>query len=122
MSTATSPTDVDTVFRAFADPTRLRILNLLKQRDEICVCDLMSVLDLPQAKVSRHLATLRKAGLVDTRREGPWIHYRLTAADTPFHTKMLECLGCCGAEVPELQDDCTALAKTTCTPSVAGCC
>ena len=122
MSTVSPPTDVDPVFRAFADPTRLRILNLLQQREEICVCDLMSVLDLPQAKVSRHLATLRKAGLVDTRREGPWIYYRLTAADTPFHTKMLECLACCLAEVPELQGDCSALARTICTPSAEGCC
>lgn len=105
MTIAASTHHVDLVFRAFSDRTRLRILNLLRDGDEICVCDLMNALDLPQAKVSRHLATLRQAGLVETRRDGQWVHYRLSAPDGPFHAKMLECLRCCMAEVPELQSD-----------------
>lgn len=96
---------VDLIFRAFADRTRLRILHLLRQREEICVCDLMRVLKLPQAKVSRHLAYLRRAGLVAGRRQQQWMHYRLLPASDPFHTKLLECLACCLHEVPTLQRD-----------------
>jgi ArsR family transcriptional regulator len=96
---------VDLIFRAFADRTRLRILNLLRDREEICVCDLMRVLDLPQAKVSRHLAYLRKAGLVAGRKDQQWMHYRLLPARGKFHAKLLDCLACCMAEVPGLKDD-----------------
>lgn len=64
-------------FDALADPIRRRILALLLNHDERCVCDLNAVLDSPQPKVSRHLAVLREAGLVLTRREGVWMHYRL---------------------------------------------
>lgn len=105
MNTATQLDQIDLVFRAFSDRTRLRIMNLLRGHGEICVCDLMRVLDLPQAKVSRHLAYLRRAGLVQTRRNGQWVHYRMSKADGAFHAKMLECLRCCMAEVPELQAD-----------------
>ena len=65
------------LFRAFADPTRLRILNLLREQDELCVCDLCNVLGESQPKVSRHLATLRAAGIVESRRDGSWVYYRL---------------------------------------------
>lgn len=105
---------VDVVFRAFSDRTRLRILNLLRDQDELCVCELIRVLDVPQAKVSRHLAYLRRAGLVQTRREGQWVHYRLSKADGAFHAKMLECLRCCLAEVPELQADRKRLGRGCC--------
>ena len=63
-------------FKALADETRLRILALLTH-GELCVCDLMAVLQLPQSTVSRHLAYLRNAGLVDDRRQGVWMYYRL---------------------------------------------
>ena len=68
------------LFKALADETRLRILSLLTA-GELCVCDLMTVLDLPQSTVSRHLAYLRNAGLVEDRRSGVWMHYRLTQPD-----------------------------------------
>lgn len=97
--------NVDLVFRAFADRTRLRILSLLREREEICVCDLIRVLELPQAKVSRHLAYLRKAKLVAGRKEQQWMHYRLLPAKGKFHAKLLECLRCCLDEVPELKED-----------------
>lgn len=101
-----APTDkVDLMFRAVADRTRLRILCLLKGKAEICVCDLMRVLDLPQAKVSRHLAYLRKAGLVVGRKQRQWMHYRLLPAKSAFHEKLLECLSCCAGEVPTLKGD-----------------
>lgn len=69
--------DAQSFFDALADPIRRRILALLLRHDERCVCDLNAVLDAPQPKVSRHLAVLREAGLVLTRREGVWMHYRL---------------------------------------------
>ena len=65
------------VYAALADPTRLRILALLRE-GEVCVCHLHASLDVPQPTASRHLAYLRKAGLVDARRAGVWMHYRLT--------------------------------------------
>ena len=64
------------IFKGLADPTRLRIMALLLER-ELCVCDLMSVLRLPQSTVSRHMTRLKSAGLVSDRREGKWVHYRL---------------------------------------------
>ena len=109
---------VFTAFRAFSDPSRLRIMNLLQHAGETCVCDLVRVLDLPQAKVSRHLAYLRRAGLVETRRDGAWVHYRLSEADGAVHRKMLECLACCLAEVPELRRDLASLAPSAARGSV----
>ena len=68
------------VYAALADPTRLRILTLLGD-DEICVCHIHASLDVPQPTASRHLAYLRKSGLVEARREGSWMHYRLARLD-----------------------------------------
>ncbi len=68
--------ELETVFKALADATRLRILALLTT-GEVCVCNVHDTLRISQPKASRHLAYLRKAGLVDTRRDGLWIHYRL---------------------------------------------
>ena len=65
-------------FKALADRTRLRLIHLLSD-DEVCVCFLVEVLKTNQSKVSRHLAYLRRVGLVSTRREGKWMHYRLVA-------------------------------------------
>jgi ArsR family transcriptional regulator len=73
---------VPAVFRALSDPTRLRILHLL-QGGELCVCDLVDILDVPQPTASRHLAYLRKTGLVLTRKEGHWNYYRLAPARRP---------------------------------------
>ena len=74
--------DLTRVYAALADPTRLRILALLRD-GEICVCHLHASLDVPQPTASRHLAYLRKAGLVDARRAGIWMHYRLSPIDNP---------------------------------------
>ncbi|MDO8678645.1 MAG: metalloregulator ArsR/SmtB family transcription factor [Acidobacteriota bacterium] len=70
------------VYAALADPTRLRILALLRD-GEVCVCHIHASLDVPQPTASRHLAYLRKAGLVDARRAGIWMHYRLTPQPNP---------------------------------------
>ena len=101
---------VDKLFRAFSDRTRLRILHMLRN-GEVCVCDLTSVLDVPQPKVSRHLSYLRKAGLVLVRKDGYWSHYKLAPAKSAFHAKLLECLSCCFNDVPEVEKDAVRLQK-----------
>ncbi len=103
----------NSMFRAFADRTRLRILNLLL-RGELCVCDIVSTLDIPQPSVSRHLAYLRKAGLVEARKDGLWMHYKLADPETKLHAKLIECLRCCFQEVPELAKDAKRLKPKCC--------
>lgn len=73
---------MEAVFKALADETRLRILGLLLT-GEVCVCDIHESLRIPQPKASRHLAYLRRSGLVDTRRDGLWIHYSLAKVSDP---------------------------------------
>lgn len=75
-----------------ADETRLRILSLLLESGELCVCDLMAVLQLPQSTVSRHLSYLRNAGWVNDRRVGLWIHYSIRENRTPLQTALLPVL------------------------------
>ncbi len=95
---------VPTLFRALSDSTRLRILHLLKG-GELCVCDLMGILRIPQAKTSRHLGYLRKAGLVTVREEGLWSYYSLAPAFGPLHRKLLSCLDEGSAEIPAIDAD-----------------
>ena len=81
MSGKVADVEIERFFLALADRTRLRLLNLMGD-DEVCVCDLVEVMDEPQPKISRHLAYLRRAGIVAARREGRWMHYRIsTPAD-----------------------------------------
>jgi ArsR family transcriptional regulator, arsenate/arsenite/antimonite-responsive transcriptional repressor len=109
---------VDLMFRAFSDRTRLRILHVL-QGGELCVGDIVAILQAPQPRISRHLAYLRKANLVLVRKSGLWSHYRLAPAQTPFHRKLLECLAKCFGEVPEVQADSARAAKVK---KSGGCC
>ncbi len=94
----------DRMFKAFADPTRLRILHLLTQ-GELCVCDIVDAMRVPQARVSRHLATLRSAGLVKDRKNGLWRHYSLVKAEGGVRNGLLGCLGSCFDEVGSLRRD-----------------
>src|SRR6476620_754693 len=80
---------METLFKALADETRLRILGLLLS-GEVCVCDIHETLKIPQPKASRHLAYLRRAGLVDTRRSGLWIHYRLGQLADPVMSAIVD--------------------------------
>src|SRR5436305_3709723 len=73
---------MEALFKALADATRLRILGLLLTGG-VCVCDIHESLKIPQPKASRHLAYLRRTGLVETRRDGLWIHYRLGTFSDP---------------------------------------
>jgi ArsR family transcriptional regulator len=116
----TAPTlnRLDLIFRAFSDRTRLRILHLL-QAGECCVGDIVTVLRIEQPVVSKHLAYLRRAGLVRVRKAKMWSYYSLAPAEAPFHQKLLECLGCCFREVPQIQKDAARAAKTR---KSGGCC
>ena len=80
---------LENTFKALADQTRLRILGLLRT-EEVCVCDIHGSLGLPQPTVSRHLAYLRKSGLVATRKDGLWVHYRLAELPDPVMQALLD--------------------------------
>jgi ArsR family transcriptional regulator len=80
---------LERLFRALADRTRLRLLHLMAEQ-EICVCYFVQVLDAPQPKISRHLAYLRRVGIVAARREGKWMHYRLAVPSDPHAAAILK--------------------------------
>ena len=79
--------NIELVFKALADPTRLRLIKILGD-EEVCVCSFVETLQTHQSKVSRHLAYLRRAGLVATRREGKRVHYRLIDPSNPCASKI----------------------------------
>lgn len=105
-------------FAAFSDPTRLRILHLLRD-GELCVGDLVTILDMPQPTISRHLAYLRRSALVTTRKSGLWMYYAISPAKSEFHRKLLDCLTACFADVPELRKDSARMNKLRAS---GGCC
>jgi ArsR family transcriptional regulator len=79
------------IFKALADETRLRILALLIE-GELCVCEIMAALEMPQSTISRHLAYLRNSGWVQDRRQGVWMYYRLSSGDHALIREMLPLL------------------------------
>jgi ArsR family transcriptional regulator len=79
------------LLKAFADPVRLRLLSLLAG-GEVCVCHLHEALGLPQPTVSRHLAYLRKRGIVVGRKDGLWVHYRPAKPASEMHRRLLDCV------------------------------
>ena len=93
--------DLDVLFKGFADPTRIRIMNLLAA-GELCVCDIVAILDLPQPTVSRHLAYLRRMELVEATRTAKFAHYRLAAPSHEVHANLVACVRSCFAGVPSL--------------------
>ena len=112
---AQTNSSLDVLFRALADSTRLRLLNLIADR-EICVCYFVEILNISQPKVSRHLAYLRRAGIVASRREGKWMHYRLvTPKDQAAASILSETLKHLRAK-PELNQDVSRLSAACCTP------
>ncbi len=102
--TADPLTAANELFKAFADPVRLRLLNLLAD-GEVCVCHLHEALELPQSTVSRHLAYLRRRGLVLGRKEGLWVHYRLAKPASELHRHLMGCLAACSSELERLKLD-----------------
>ena len=102
--------ELETIFKALADRTRLRILGLLSA-GEVCVCDIHGSLDLPQPTVSRHLAYLRKSGLVEGRKDGLWVHYRLAPLPDPVLQAVLDAVGHALGHLDAQQRDRRRLAK-----------
>ncbi len=96
--------------KALSDPIRLRIVLLLQAEGEICVCDLMAVLQLPQSTVSRHLAYLKRSCWVDIRRQGVWIYYQLSAESCAICQELLLTLKRHAAALPESVADRKSLA------------
>ena len=95
--------------KALSDPIRLRIILLLQAEGELCVCDLMAVLKLPQSTVSRHLAYLKRSCWVDIRREGVWMHYTLSRESCTFCRELLLILKKHAGSLPEAEFDRVAL-------------
>ena len=96
------------LFKALSEPVRLRIITLLLN-GERCVCDLMAVLDMPQSTVSRHLAYLKNAGVINGRRKGVWIYYRLADSETELHAGLLSFIKAHFPQMEQSEKDIAAL-------------
>jgi ArsR family transcriptional regulator len=108
---------MDTVFKALADPTRLRILGLV-MGGEVCVCDIHGSLGIPQPKASRHLSYLKKSGLVAARKQGLWVHYRLAPLEDAVMRSLMDTVRHCLGHVDLIGKDRRRLETATgcCTP------
>jgi len=117
MTRNTKSFDKELFFKALADRTRLRLLNLM-QSDEVCVCFFVEILNTNQPKISRHLAYLRRAGIVRARRQGPWMHYRIIEPSDADATRLLNETMTWLANDPEMQRDRARLVKVCCAPQL----
>jgi len=102
--------DLTPLFAALADRTRLRLLNLMNGR-EVCVCYFVEILRQSQPKISRHLAYLRRAGIVSARREGKWMHYSIERPSDPGAVAILEATVASFSADREMQSDLARLSK-----------
>lgn len=109
--------DKELFFKALADRTRLRLLNLMGS-DEVCVCFFVEILKVNQPKISRHLAYLRRAGIVSTRRGGPWMHYRIAQPSDADAARVLSATLAWLANDREMQRDRERLLKVCCSPQL----
>ena len=107
--------DIELLFKALADRTRLRVINLIGD-EEVCVCFFVEVLKTNQPKISRHLAYLRRAGLVSTRREGKWMHYRVVEPPDPHAARIFREVRTWLANDATMQRDRSRLMKICCAP------
>ena len=107
--------DLALLFAALSDPTRLRLLNLMDGR-EVCVCYFVEILGQGQPKISRHLAYLRRAGVVAARREGKWMHYRIVVPASTGAAKILRETLTVLREDKRMQADLIRLNKACCAP------
>jgi ArsR family transcriptional regulator len=105
--------DIETLFKALADRTRLRLISLIGD-SEVCVCFIVAILKTSQPKISRHLAYLRRAGIVAARREGKWMHYRLAEPPDEHAARIFRELRASLAEHPEFQRDREKLMQVCC--------
>lgn len=108
--------DVERFFQALGDRTRLRLLNLIGDQ-EVCVCYFVEILGGPQPKISRHLAYLRSAGIVEARREGKWMHYRIVMPPHIGASQILRQTLDWLKDEKQMQADLARLTKACCSPS-----
>ncbi|MGC1298762.1 MAG: metalloregulator ArsR/SmtB family transcription factor [Alloacidobacterium sp.] len=109
------PFDLVRLFAALADPTRLRLLNLMNGR-EVCVCYFVEILNQGQPKISRHLAYLRRAGIVEARREGKWMHYRIERPNDTRAASILDATLKSFETDRKMQADLARLGQACCEP------
>lgn len=102
------------VFKALSDPTRLRVAALLAATGEVCVCNLADALQAQGFKISKHLAVLRAAGVVEARREGTWMYYRLAAPRSGLQRRLFEALRRELKEHATVKADLARLSRTVC--------
>ena len=107
--------DLALLFAALADRTRLRLLNLMNGK-EVCVCYFVEILEQSQPKISRHLAYLRRAGIVAARREGKWIHYKIVVPTHAGAARILSETLAVLREDKAMQADLSRLTKACCAP------
>jgi ArsR family transcriptional regulator len=116
MVTESPQFNVERFFQALGDKTRLRLLNLMGDQ-EICVCYFVEILGQAQPKISRHLAYLRSAGIVEARREGKWMHYRIVMPENLGAAQVLRQTLAWLKEDRAMQADRARLAKACCSPT-----
>jgi ArsR family transcriptional regulator len=105
--------DIELLFKALADRTRLRLISLIGD-SEVCVCFIVAILKISQPKISRHLAYLRRAGIVAARREGKWMHYSLTEPPDEHAARIFREMRASLTEHPEFQRDREKLRQVCC--------
>ncbi len=115
MARSAQSVDLARLFAALADPTRLRLLNLMNGR-EVCVCYFVEILKQGQPKISRHLAYLRNAGVVSARREGKWMHYSIERPEDAGAAAVLDAALRSFEADREMQLDLARLDKACCVP------
>ena len=108
---------MELLFKALADRTRLRLLNLMGA-GEVCVCFFVETLGTNQPKISRHLAYLRRAGVVAARREGKWMHYRITTPEDERAARVFTEVLAWLREDREMQKDFSRMASICCAPQL----
>lgn len=116
MTTRAATFNIELFFQALGDKTRLRLLNLMGDQ-EICVCYFVEILEQAQPKISRHLAYLRRAGIVEARRDGKWIHYRIVMPPNIGAAQVLRQTLSWLKEEKSMQADRARLSKACCSPA-----
>jgi ArsR family transcriptional regulator len=116
MAAKSSSFNMERFFQALGDNTRLRLLNLMGDQ-EICVCYFVEILEQSQPKISRHLAYLRRAGIVAARRDGKWMHYRIIVPPNPGAAQLLRQTLAWLKEERSMQADRSRLSKACCSPA-----
>lgn len=115
MADKTTAAQMERIFQGLADRTRLRLLNLMGE-SEVCVCYFVGILEVPQPTISRHLAYLRRTGLVAARREGKWMHYRIEVPENHHARQLLQATLRWLAEDKAMQRDRQRLTRACCAP------